>query len=182
VTNDVVVMTSTLADNRAAVLKDANCALSLSLTASIKRNDTVTLTANPYTLSSAYSPLLNAIIKKLNQGFAVGDDLYQLLRTDPTHIELLIHNLPVSILTSEPAGLFPSLFKLIGYAIDLTIFKASFLTSNPAKRELKHIKSVVLAVDILHISHFGESIPLCSRACNIAPAYTASFFFLNLNY
>ena len=42
-------MTATLPDIMAAVLKEANCSLPLSLTASINCNGAVTLTANPYT-------------------------------------------------------------------------------------------------------------------------------------
>ena len=42
-------MTATLPDIMAAVLKEANCSLPLSLTASVNRNGAVTLTANPYT-------------------------------------------------------------------------------------------------------------------------------------
>ena len=47
--NDLLIMTATLPDIMAAVLKEANCSLPLSLTASHNRNGAVTLTANPYT-------------------------------------------------------------------------------------------------------------------------------------
>ena len=40
-------MTATLSDFMAAVLKEANCSLPLSLTASVNRNGAFTLTANP---------------------------------------------------------------------------------------------------------------------------------------
>jgi len=43
-------MTATLPDIMAAVLKEANCFLPLSLTTTVNRNGAVTLTANPYTL------------------------------------------------------------------------------------------------------------------------------------
>jgi len=53
--NDSFVMTATLPDIMAAVLKEANCSLPLSLNALVNRNGAVTLTANPYTPSSSYS-------------------------------------------------------------------------------------------------------------------------------
>jgi len=55
--NDSFIMTATLPDIMAAVLKEANCSLPRSLTAAVNRHRAVTLTANPYTPSSAYSPL-----------------------------------------------------------------------------------------------------------------------------
>ena len=51
-------MTAILPDIMAAVLKEANCSLPLSLTGSVNRNGAVTLTANPYT---APRPLLSAL-------------------------------------------------------------------------------------------------------------------------
>ena len=47
--NDSFIMTATLPDIMAAVLKEAMWSLPLSLTASVNRNGAVTLTANPYT-------------------------------------------------------------------------------------------------------------------------------------
>jgi len=47
--NHSVIMTATLPDIIATVLKEANCPLPLSLTASVNPNGAVTLTANPYT-------------------------------------------------------------------------------------------------------------------------------------
>ena len=49
--NDSFIMTATLPDIMAAVLKEANCSLPLTLTVSVNRNGAVTLTANPYTPS-----------------------------------------------------------------------------------------------------------------------------------
>jgi len=105
--NDSFIMTATLPDIMAAVLKEANCSLPLSLTASVNRNGAVTLTTNPYTPSSAYSPFFDAMTKKLNQSFPVGDNPFLVFREAPTSVELLIHNLPLSILPDEPANLLP---------------------------------------------------------------------------
>jgi len=111
-------MTATLPDIMAAVLKEANCSLPLSLSASVNCNGAVTLTANPYTPSSAYSPFFDALTKKLNQSFPVGDNPFQVFSEAPTSVELLIHNLPLSILPHEPTDLFPSLLESISKAID----------------------------------------------------------------
>jgi len=172
--NDSFIMTATLPDIMAAVLKEANCSLPLSLTASVNRNGAVTLTANPYTPSSAYSPFFDAMTKKLNQSFPVGDNSFQVFREAPTSVELLIHNLPLSILLDEPTDLFPSLLESISNAIDVLIFGARFLQSDPVKRAEKRTTSVVVAVDPLHVSRFGESIRLFSGARMFAPAYSAS--------
>jgi len=94
-------MTATLPDIMAAVLKEGNCSLPLSLTASVNRNGAVTLTANPYTRSSAYPPFFDAKTKKLNERFPVGDNPFQVFREAPTSVELLIHHLPLSILPDE---------------------------------------------------------------------------------
>ena len=100
-------MTATLPDIMAAVLKEANCSLPVSLTASVNRNGAVTHIANLYTLSSAYSPFFDAMTKKLNQSFLVGDNPFQVFRAAPTSVVLLIHNLPRSILPHYPTDLFP---------------------------------------------------------------------------
>ena len=172
--NDSFIITATLPDIMATLLKEANCSLHLSLTASVNRNGAVTLTANPYTPSSAYSPLFDAMTKKLNQSFPVGDNPFLVFREAPTSVELLIHNLPLSVLPDEPTNLFPLLLESISNAIDIPIFEARFLQSDPAKRAEKRTTSVVVAVDPLHVSLFGESIRPFSHACTVATAYSAS--------
>jgi len=167
-------MTAPLADIMAAVLKEANCSLPLSLTASVNRNGAMTLTANPYTPSSAYSPFFDAMTEKLNQSFPVRDNHFHVFREAPTSVELLIHNLPLSIFPHESTDLFPSLLESISNAIDLPIFGARFLQSDPVKRAEKRTTSVVVAVDPLHVCRFGESIRLFSRARTVAPTYSAS--------
>jgi len=72
--NDSFVMTAILSNIMAAVLKEANCSLPLYLTTSVNCNGAVTLTANPYTPSSAYSPFFDATMQKLNQSFLVTDN------------------------------------------------------------------------------------------------------------
>jgi len=166
-------MTTTLPDIMAAVLKEANCSLRLSLTASVNRNGAVNLTANPYTPSSAYSPFFDAMTKNLNQSFPVGDNPFQVFRAAPTSVELLIHSLPLSILPHEPTDLFPSLLESISNTIDVHICGARFLQSDPVKRAEKRTTSVVVAVNPLHVSRFGESIRPFSRARTVAPAYSA---------
>jgi len=172
--NDSFIMTATLPDIMAAVLTEANCSVPLSLNASVNRNGVVTLTAIPYTPSSAYSPFFDAMTKKLNQSFPVGDNPFQVVREAPTSVELLTHNLPLSILPHEPTDLFPSLLESISNAIGVPIFGARFLQSDPVKRAKKGTTSVVVAVDPLHVSRFGESIRLFSRARSVALAYSAS--------
>ena len=167
-------MTAILPDIMAAVLKEANCSLPLSLTASVNRNGAVTLTANPYTLSSAYSLFFDAMTKKLNQSFPVGNNPFLVFREAPTSVEHLIHNLPLSIVPDEPADLFPSLLESIGNAIDIPIFVARFLQSDPSKRAAKRTTWVVIVVDPLHVSRFGESIRLFSGARTVTPAYSTS--------
>ena len=167
-------MNATLPDIMAAVLKEANCSLPLSLTASVNRNGAVTLTANPYTPASSYPPFFDAIAKKLTQSFPVGDNPFQVFREAPTSVELFIHNLPLSIVPNEPIDLFPSLLKSISNAIDILIIGARFLQSDPVKMAEKRTAAVVVAVDTLHLSQFAESIRLFSRARTVAPAYSAS--------
>jgi len=168
--NHSFIMTATLPDIMAALLKEGNSSLPLSLTTSVNRIGAVTLTANPYTPSSAHSPLVDAMTKKLNQSFPVGNNPFLVFREAPTSVELLIHNLPLSILPDQPARLFPSLLESIGNAIDVPIFGARFLQSDRAKRAEKRTTSVVVAVDPLHVSCFGESIGLFSRARTVTPA------------
>jgi len=119
-------MTAPLPHIMAAVLKEANCSLPLSLTASVNRNGAVTPTANPYTPSSAYSPFFDAMTKKLNHSFPVGDNPFQVFREAPTSVELLIHNLPLSILPHEPSDVLPALLESISNPIDVPIFGARF--------------------------------------------------------
>jgi len=124
--------------------------------------------------SSAYSPFFDAMTKKLNQSFPVRDNPFQVFREAPTSVELLIHNLPLSILPHEPTDLFPSLHESICNAIEVPIFGARFLQSDPAKRAEKRTTLVVVAVDPLYGSRFGESIRLFSRTRTVAHAYSAS--------
>jgi len=112
--------------------------------------------------------------KKLNQSFPVGDNPFQVFRGAPTSVELLIHNLALSILPNEPTDLFPSLLELIRNAIDVPTFGARFLQSDPGKRAEKRTTSVVVAVDRLQVSWFGQFIGLFSRARMVAAAYSTS--------
>ena len=167
-------MTATHPDIMSAVPKEANCSLPLSLTALVNRNGAVTLTANPYTLSSAYSPFFDTMTRKLKQSFPVGDNPFQVFREAPTSVKLLIHNLPPSILPNQPTDLVPSLLESISNAINIWIFGAKFLESDPAKRAEKPTTSVVVAGDPLHVSCFGKSIRPFSPTRTVAPAYSAS--------
>ena len=108
--------------------------------------------------------------KRLNQSFPVGDNPFQVIREAPTSVKLLIHNLPLSILPHEHTDLIPSLLESISNAIDVPIFGARFLQSDLAKRAEKRTTSVVVAVDPLHVSRFGESIRLFSRAHTVTGA------------
>jgi len=173
-TNDLFILNATLPDIMAAVLTEANCSLPLFLTVLVNRNGAVTLTANLYTPSCVCSPLFDAMTKKLNQSFPVGDNPFQAFRKAPTSVELLIQNLPLSILPNEPSDLFPSLLESISNAIDIPIFGGRFLQADPAKRAEKCTTSVVVAVDPLQVSHFGESIRLLSGARMVASAYSTS--------
>jgi len=123
---------------------------------------------------AAYSPFFDAMTKKLNQSFPVGDNPFQVFREAPTSVKLLMHNLPLSILPHEPTDIFPSLLESISNAIDVPIFGARFLQTDPVKRAEKRTTSVVVAVDPRHVSWFGECILLFSLACTVAPAYSAS--------
>ena len=114
------------------------------------------------------------MIKKLNQSFPVGDNPVQVFREAPPSVELLIHNLPLSILLHEPTDLFPSLLESISNAIDVPILGARFLQSDLVKRAKKRTTSVVVAGDLLHVSRLGESIRLFSHARMVAPANSAS--------
>jgi len=125
--HDLFIMTATLPDIMAAVLQEANCSLPLSLTASVNRNGAVTLRANRYTPSSAYSSCFDAMTKRLNQSFPVGDNPFQVFREVPTSVELLIHNFPLSTLPDQPTDLFPLLLESISNALDVPIFRARFL-------------------------------------------------------
>jgi len=174
VLNDSFIMTTTLPDIMPAVLKEANCSLPLSLTASVNRNGAVTLTVNPYTTSSADSPFFDAITKNLNQSFPVGDNPFQVFREAATSVELLMHNLPLSIQPHEPSYLVPSFLESISNAIDVPIFGARFLQPDPAKGVKKRTTSVVVAVDPPLVSRFSESIRPFSCACMVSPAYSAS--------
>jgi len=89
--------------------------------------------------------------KKLDQSFPVGDNLLQVFREAPTSVELLIHNLLLSILLNKPTDLFPSLLELISNAIEVLLFGARLLLSDPAKRAERHTTSVLGALDTLHV-------------------------------
>ena len=49
-----------------------------------------------------------------------------------------------------------------------------FYSQIQRKRAEKRTISVVVAVDLLHVSHFGKSIRLCSQARTVASAYSAA--------
>jgi len=71
--------------------------------------------------------------KKLNQSFPVGDTPFLAFREAPTSVELLIHNLPLSIVPDEPTDLFQSLLGSNSNAIDIAIFGARFTVRSREK-------------------------------------------------
>jgi len=160
----------------AAILKVTNPCLSLFLTASVNRNCAVTLTTNPKTLSSTYYPFFTTMTKKLHQSFPISDNIFNFSEWSLRNVQLIILNLPLSILPSGPADLIPSLLELICNANDVPIFGARFFAPDLAKRELKRTISVVVAVDLLHVLLMRESIFFFSRAHSVAPAYSGIKF------
>ena len=64
--------------------------------------------------------------KKLNQNFPVGDNPFQVFREAPTSVELLIHDVLLSILPHEPTDLLPSRHKSISNTINVLIFGTGF--------------------------------------------------------
>ena len=115
-------------DIAASLLREANCTLPRALKTVVNDRGSVTLIVSDTSVPAAsFAPYFDALTKKLNQSYPIGDNPWLPLRLAPTSVQLAIHSLPVPFMPRDDADLMPQLSESILNSKDVTILSARFL-------------------------------------------------------
>jgi len=100
-------ITAGFPDIAATTLTDSNCRLPKGFIAKVNSRGAVSLTGTePNTPAESYTPYFDALTRRLNQSFPVGDNLWLTFTKAPTTVQLAIHSIPTHILPDDDEQLF----------------------------------------------------------------------------
>ena len=85
---------------------------------------------NPNTPAELYAPYFDALTRRLNQSFPVGDNPRLTFTQAPTTIQLAIHSIPTNVLPEDDDQLFPFFKNSIHNAKAVTIGSARYLNKD----------------------------------------------------
>jgi len=135
-------------DIAAATLTDSNCLLPNGFIARVNNRGAVSLTGtNPNTPAELYAPYFDALTRRLNQSFPVGDNPWLTFTQAPTTIRLAIHSIPTEVLPADDEPLYTFIKNSIHNAKAVTIGSARYLNKDRATRISKQATSVVVPVN-----------------------------------
>jgi len=139
---------STFPDIAAATLSESNCLLSKGFIAKLNKRGAVSLTkTNPNTPTESYTPYFDALTRRLNQYFPVGDNPWLTLTQAPTTIQLPIHSIPTDVLPEDDERLFAFITNSIHNMKAVMIGAATYLNKDRAAWLSKQATSVVVSVN-----------------------------------
>ena len=174
---DALRLAATAPDIAASVLREANCSLPLSFTASVNPRGALTLlTTNVRTSAADFSPYYEALAAKFNQAFPIGDNPFLPFRPAPNDVQFAIHGLPYDFMPTTHELLLPALSDSVKNATGVTIFSARFLQPDPDVRSTKRSGTVVISVAPADADTFGSSIKLFSRPRHVERVYPSNKF------
>jgi len=134
-------------DMAAATLTDSNSLLPKGFIARVTNSGAVSLTGtNPNTPRESYTPYLDALTRRLNQSFPVGDNPWLTFTQAPTTIQLAIQSIPTDVLPEDDDQLFTFIKNSIHNAKGVTIGSARYLNKDRTSRLCKQATSVVVSV------------------------------------
>jgi len=159
---------STFPDIAAATLSESNCLLPKGFIAKVNNRGTVSLTGtNPNTPAESYTPYFDALTRRLNQSFPVGDNPWLTFTQAPTTIQLAVHSIPTDVLPEDDEQLFTFIKNSIHNAKAVTIGAARYLNKDRAARLSKQATSVVVSVNSDDVPILTPALFLFSRRLKV---------------
>jgi len=135
-------------DIAAATLTDSNCLLPKGFISKVNNRGAVSLTStNRNTPAESYAPYFDALTRRLNQSFPVGDNPWLTFTQAPTTIQLAIHLIPTEVLPDDDDQLFTFITNSLHNAKGDTIGSARYLNQDRTARLSKEATSVVVSVN-----------------------------------
>jgi len=135
-------------DIATATLTESNCLLPKGFIAKVNNRGAVSLTGtNPNTPAESYAPYFDALTRRLNQSFPVGDNPWLTFTQAPTTIQLAIHSIPTEVLPVDDEQLLTFIKNSIHNAKAVTIGAARYLNKDRTARLCKQATSVVVSVN-----------------------------------
>jgi len=139
---------STFPDIAAATRSESNCLLPKGFIAKVNNRGAVSLTGtNPTTPAESYTPDFDALTRRLNQSFPVGDIPWLTFTQALPTIQLAVHSIPTDILPEDDEQLFTFIKNSIHKTKAVTIAAARYLNQDRAARLSKQATSVVVSVN-----------------------------------
>jgi len=127
---------------------DSNCLLPKGFISRVNNRGAVSLRGtHPNTPAESYTPYFDALTRRLNQSFPVGDSPWLTFTQAPTAIQLAIHSIPTDVLPEDDEQLFTFIKNSINNAKGVTIGSATYLNKDRAARLSKQATSVVVSVN-----------------------------------
>jgi len=164
-------------DIAAATLTDSNCLLPKGFIAKVNNRGAVSLTGtDPNTPAESYTPYFDALTRRLNQSFPVGDNPWLTFTKAPTTVQLAIHSIPTHILPDDDEQLFDFIKKSIRNAKEVTISAARYLNQSRAARLTKHATSVVVSVNPDDVSVLLPALFLFSKRLKVEKTTQANHY------
>jgi len=134
-------------DIAAATLNDSNCLLPKGFIAKVNNRGAVSLTGtDPNNPAESYTLYFDALTRRHNQSFPVGDNPWLTFTKAPTTVLLAIHSIPTHILPKDDYPIFIFIKKSIHNRKEVTIGVARYLNQSRAVRLTKQTTSVVVSV------------------------------------
>src|SRR6266566_3584287 len=147
-------------------LKAANfpSELSIATSATINPNGTVTILTDPLTPASAFIPYFPLLTKALNEAIPVGENPFLALRSAPTNVDVVIHNIPTFAIPEDDRSTLTNVMsEAILFAKEVQISNARYLKPKPEDRKEKKTTSIVVACSAADAKRISTSIRLFSR-------------------
>jgi len=172
---DALTIAATFPDIAARVLRESNCLLPLSFSATVNPWGSVSLTVtDKATPAASYAPYFDSLTRALNQSFPVGENPWCTLVLAPTAVQLAIHGLPLRFLPQDEEELFAYIRQAILNDKATQILSARYLNPSRDSRETKQATSVVITVDPHNVSALTSGVVILSQKRKDQVAFSSS--------
>jgi len=172
---DALTIAATFPDITTHVLRESNCLLALSFSATVNPRGSISLTiTDKATPAASYTPYFVSLTKALNQSFPVGNNPWCTLVLAPTAVQLAINGLPLHFLPQDEEELFPYIRQAILNDKATPILSARYLNPSRDSRETKQATSVVITVDSRNVLARTSGVVILSQKRKVELAFCSS--------
>ena len=155
------------------MLHESNCLLPLGSSATVNPGGAISLTVTEKaTPVASYTPYFVSITKALKQSFPLGNNPWCTLAVAQTALQLAIHGLPLRFLPQDEEELFPYIRQAILNNKATPVLSARYLNPNGDSQSTKQATSVVVTVDLQHVSALTWGVFIHSQKRKVELAFS----------